>query len=387
MTGMVRATILLILMSMGSWCPPCLRTMAVAGDRGRTATAEVSRARAGFISFVNASALPPPEDHQKADWWEILDAMRRVGMDTVVLTRLEYRDENGEEWSFLRDQSFDPTGRILACADDLGMQVLIGLWEDVGFDDDRLTEKYLNHAARKSLILAEEIWRRYHEAHPSFVGWYIPLEPWNIGAGTSHDLKEKTRVVNRFYRMVTHGLHRFDQGADARRGLVAVSAYFNPDNHPGWLSPAASVSTVFADILRDSGVDILMVQDGAGLRYPDPREGNGAKQLFRKQVDEYFTSFALACRTTSPPVQLWGLLEVFDFDSSTDRYRSASFDRLMEQMETVSSAVPGIPLALFDFYHYMSPVIRSSGDAQEAAPAKERQELYQRYKTAFPEEH
>jgi hypothetical protein len=386
MTRRARAMILLTSLSMGGFSAPWFRAVAAANERGRVVPAEVSRARAGFISFVNSSALHPPEDHQKTDWWEILDAMHRVGMDTVILTRLEYRDENGKEWSFLRDLSFDPTERILACADDLGMQVLVGLWEDVGFDDDRLSEKYLNDAARRSLILAGEIWQRYHETHPSFGGWYIPLEPWNIGAGTNSDLQRKTRALNRFYRMVTHGLHRFDHGDDAQRMLIAVSAYFNPDNHPGWLSPAASVPLVFADILRHSGVDILMVQDGAGLRYPDPREGNDAKQLFRKQVQEYFASFARACHTTSPPVQLWGLLEVFDFDSSTGTYRSASFDRLMEQMETVSSAVPGIPLALFDFYHYMSPVVRSTGYAQDIALARGRQELYERYRTAFPGE-
>jgi Domain of unknown function (DUF4434) len=384
-----RTVILVPLLSIGSGCLPGFSGTAAALNGKRNTSVGVHRAGGGFISLDNSSALHPPEDHQETEWCEILHAMRRVGLDTVILTRLEYRDEEGEEWSFLRDSAFDAAERILTCADALGMQVLIGLWEDVGFDDECLREEYLEQAARKSLTLAEEVWRRYHGTHPSFSGWYIPLEPWNIGAGTHRELRRKTRLLNRFYRTVTRGVDRFGPEREAERMRVAVSAYFNPDDEPEWLSPAPSIPMIFADILRDSGVDIMMLQDGAGLRYPKPGVSDRVKQQFRRHVREYFTSFAEACHITSPPVQLWGLLEVFEFDSSAGTYRPATFDRLEDQMETVSSAVPGIRFALFDFYHHMNPVIHDAGsgrDTQNAAMLNGRQELYQRYKTAFPKE-
>ena len=352
----------------------------------RAAEDGAAGAGGGFISFVNASALDPPLDRQKAEWCEILASMHRVGMDTVIITRLVYLDENGEEWSFLQDMAFDPTERILTCADELGMKVLIGLWEDVGFDDDCLTEEYLEDAARKSLTLATEVWDRYHATHQSFSGWYISLEPWNIGADTDSVLWRKIRLLNGFYRAVTGGFRRLEAGGKAERKLVAVSAYFNPDDQPEWLSPASSVPSVFAGILRHSGVDVLMVQDGAGLRYPLRGQSEAVKRQFARQVREYFTSFAEACRRTEPPVEMWALLEVFEFDSSTDTYRSAPFERLERQMEMVSSAVPGIRFALFDFYHYMNPVTHDTGSGQDtlnAAHNEERQRLYQHYNAAF----
>jgi Domain of unknown function (DUF4434) len=332
----------------------------------------------GFISFVNDAVPGDSSDGHRVDWSRTLSSMHDIGLDTVIITRTLYDDAQGREWSFFREPSIDPTEQILRCADSLGMSVFIGLWEDVRFDNEHLTETYLRFATDRTLSLVQEVWQRYHARHPSFVGWYIPLESWNIGAGSEEVLQRKIQMLNRFYRSIAEGCRGRVPLRDAALMKIAASVYFNPQKDPTWLAGPHDVPEIFSAILNRTGIDILLVQDGAGSHRPlrDPVRTDHYDDLVR----QYFSAFARACRRSTPAVQVWALVEIFRYDSSQGEYAAASYGRLLQQVRLIHSVLPEAPCMLFDYYHFMNPV--PTGEAVGTV-AERRRSLYELYRSAY----
>ncbi len=349
--------------------------LAIAGGSGGSVFPAVWPGGA-FISYVNDVVPRDATDPSQVDWSRVVGSMHDVGLDTVIITRTLYEDAGGREWSFLREMSVDPTERILSAADSLGMNVFIGLREDVKFGNERLTEAYLRNASDRSLTLARDLWARYH-AHPSFVGWYVPVESWNIGAASADALTEKIRVLNSFYRSLAEGCRQCAPRGEAARKRVAISAYFNPDNDSTWLASPEDIPARFADILRQTGIDIVLLQDGAGshgsLRDP------GRTGQHDAIISEYLSAFADACRRSEPPVQVWALVEIFRYDSTQGEYAAASYGRLLRQVSLIHSALPWVPCVLFDFYHFMNPV----SDDGVTTIEERRRALYELYRAAY----
>src|SRR5690606_23463236 len=92
------------------------------------------------------------------DWKKELAAMRRAGMDTVIIQWLANDDSR-----FMPDDPavVDPTEVILADAGKNGMQVFVGLSMDDGWWRRTTEADYLDGAAKSAIALAEEAWKRY----------------------------------------------------------------------------------------------------------------------------------------------------------------------------------------------------------------------------------
>jgi len=142
----------------------------------------------GYVEYWNNML-----DRPKAEWESVLANMRAAKMSTVILKHLVYKDNGGAEYPFIVPReaqkksdlgATDPTKLILEYADskDHPMDVYIGLWEDQAWSESAFNSDYLKAAKEKNSKLIERLSALYGD-HPSFKGWYISLEPWNLVSG------------------------------------------------------------------------------------------------------------------------------------------------------------------------------------------------------------
>jgi hypothetical protein len=93
-----------------------------------------------------------------AAWRDEMDAMRRTGIDLVIIQWLEH-----ENMRFFPADSAacDPTRVILEYADEHGMRVFLGL-ATIDRWRERITyPRYLDRAAALSMRLADQAWASY----------------------------------------------------------------------------------------------------------------------------------------------------------------------------------------------------------------------------------
>lgn len=258
-------------------------------------------------------------------WQRELEAMQRAGLRTIVIQWLAHNDR-----TFIPQQAdaVDPTEIILSFADRHGMEVVLGLYMDDDwwqwFPAGGLPERLV----RRTRTIAEQAWSRYGR-HGSFAGWYIPPEPADtLGP-------EAIPALKAFFRE-TSGLCRKLSGGKP----VGFSPYLT-----GQLQ-AELVENHYADVLTDSGIDILMLQDGVGARNWDEVVHSRVVPLFRAMRD--------ACLAAG--VELWADVEIFhnqSGDPNRPRFLPSNTRRLAMQLAAENPFATR--LIAFDFFHYMSP--------------------------------
>lgn len=262
-------------------------------------------------------------------WHQELAAMRKAGMDMIILQHLQQGD-----WKVMPNspQATDPTEIILRYADAHQMKVFVGLGSDAGWWKCNQWKDYLDSAAAKNMTLADEIWKRYG-SHQSFAGWYLPQEMWE---GPFRD--EQVVLARRFFRRV--GDHCKSLSGKSPKP-VAISPF-----HKARVTPDA-VEKLYCEFLRGAGVDILMLQDGVGAKgWDDEIEG---------RVVPYFDAFSRACRVNR--VEFWANIECFKLVGRTTsggkELAPADAERVNRQ---IAAAAPYVRrFVTFDFFHYMSP--------------------------------
>ena len=127
--------------------------------------------------------------------------------------------------------------------------------------------------------------------HRSFAGWYIPFEPGDYLA------VESVGPLKAFYRETS------DLQTPVGRQAGRVRAV------PDWTDRARSHAETYTDLLTDSAIDIVMLQDGVGARKWDDDVESKVRPLFRAMRD--------ACLTAG--VQLWADVEVFHNVGTVDK--------------------------------------------------------------------
>jgi hypothetical protein len=257
-------------------------------------------------------------------WRLELDAMRRAGIETVIIQWLEH-----ENRCFIPADSAacDPTLVILEYADEHDMRAFLGL-ATIDRWHERITyPRYLDRAAMLSMRLADKAWARYGR-HPSFAGWYVPQEL------RYYDFQpEYVSALRGFLRLQADYCHALSGG---RPVAIAPSLAQCP-------SPEA-FRKLFGGILTGSGVDIVVLQDGVGA---NRRE---------KQMDSNVTPFFGAMRDVCAEagIELWADIEIFQHRASGSGREPASIERICRQIEAESPFVTSF--VMFDFFHYMSPL-------------------------------
>lgn len=273
----------------------------------------------------------------QARWHQELEAGKKIGLDTIVIQWLK---SDQTEFFPKSATGVDPTETILAFADQNQMKVFIGLIFERSWWKTYDKKDALQQLAKSTLEYGKTALSRYGK-HPSFVGWYIPYETNDL-----HIKEEGVQGIQDFLKSIATGLRALSNKK------VAFSAFFS-----GKLPPAELQKT-YTRVLSNSGVDIVMVQDGVGVRNWDLESGD--------QVTPYLQAFAAATRAAG--VSFWSVVENFSVKRGpTDERNPADMSRIAKQIK-IHSAQPVEKIVVFDFFHYMSPY---RGEAQKA--------LYQKF--------
>lgn len=341
----------------------------------------------GFIQYTNDS-ISMPQDK----WRELIETMAvEAEMNVIIIQRLvssrtHTPDESSphnhsdrvrveiEDEFYYPDYSIPnnpkdkgPTETVLASADEKGIDVYVGLWEDANFNWENINHKYLKNVEDKYLSLAKALWPLYRR-HASFKGWYLPLEMWN-----HPDSIEKIQLLNSFLRGTIARLRtdvldekKSDSSfANEKECLankkIVVSPYFVPKwrVEQDWLSPAEQVKEIYYRTLYNTGVNILMLQDGTGARTirGDAQDKEKWRDLsaYLHEVTKYTEAFRGAAQQLSSEENLeelkfWGNLESFE-----PEWIPTDIQRLEKQFQAQPLGVSNF--VTFDFFHYLNPIV------------------------------
>jgi Domain of unknown function (DUF4434) len=323
---------------------------------------------------------------KQADWTAMLDKMREAEMKTIVIQWLFHTARFVDpplNLDFMNtSDGTDETGEILEYAKRHNMQVFLGLW----FDDNWWTnaesanQDYFKEDGvfvTESKRVAQAAWERYGSKYKDTIaGWYIPQETWNVNY-------DETQINT--IRAAFKSISKFCKEKLANKP-VAFSPIFSPVNYPSGTPEV--VEKVYADFLANSGIDIVMLQDGAGARCWH------SKKDLEDNLPRYFAAFSSAAKKASEEnkksnqgsIKLWADTEVFVGTNSDCKpgndgkdFRPACLERIKMQLELVAPYVENI--VAFDFNHYMDPVTPDSFVYQK--PLCERKRLYYNYLSMF----
>ncbi len=313
----------------------------------------VLRLSGGFIQYQEEMKTWTP-----AVWTQVLDRMKELKMDTIIIQMMAIERSDGTTNSFMGTVGQnDPTSAILSYADTNGFKVYLGLYIHRLNGSLTMTQQsFLDKALADNVFVAQQAWWRYMQPqrHPSFTGWYIPLETWTGDYQTA----EIDRLRS-FFR----GVH---DGCCALSGEVpiAISPFINTDR----TSPNRT-RQVYQALLRDSGIDIVLLQDSVGAQ---------AWNIgIREHSAPYFEAFQAACQTNG--VKLWANLESFQVSGST--FVPCEPARFKMQFD---SAAPYVETFMtFDFFHYMNGTVFLS--YWNAAYRSAMQRLHDEYRKDYVE--
>ena len=304
-------------------------------------------------------------------------ALKQTGADTIVTQWSRVDDQN-----FFSESSDAPAanllGRVLAAAERQGLKVYVGLpydsawfarwaWSDID---------YLARSVDETARVVPLIWQRYG-ARKSFAGWYIPQEfsDWDFhslrvslpapaiapnapGGSNAAAASPPLSYSNMPVYNLNYFLRRMVEvcKGSAPQLPVAFSSFFSARYTPQYVEYA------YRELLRDTGIDILMVQDGRGARlWWD----------YAQNITPYVQAFRSAAAANHAAI--WSIVETFDIHEHTtgfsplgklnvaQSFTPASYAQILEAAKVQQPLVQ--KLIQFDFFYYMDP---EQGAAQKA---------------------
>ncbi len=189
-------------------------------------------------------------ERRPADWYRLFSALAELGIDEVILQWTRYGHT-----SFYHGHG-DLLGPVLEAAQRYNMHVMVGLQYDPRFwraidKEPKALARYLAERTRSVSAQVDELARfiRARRLGAMVSGWYIAdelddetwLEP------------QKAHALTTYLQTVVQAVRH--SGLDRP---VAVSGFSN-----GRTAPARS-ATLWHGLLRESGVDLFLFQDGIG---------------------------------------------------------------------------------------------------------------------------
>jgi formylglycine-generating enzyme required for sulfatase activity len=307
------------------------------------------RLSGSFIQYQAEMLNWPP-----ATWGSVLDKMKELRMDTLIVQMLAQEYNDGTVHSFIGAAGVpDATETILNYADANGFKVYLGLYLP-NWNHDMTGSNFLFETQTRMAVVAQQAWDRYLAGgrHPSFAGWYLPYESWT-GA---------------YQPVEVERLRRFFQAVDAACGLVsgekplAISPFIS-----SYRPSPCEVENLYRQLLDRTGIDILLLQDSVGAQQWD--------RDIRQRTAPYFQALQKACKATG--VQFWANLESFQISNGV--FGPGTATRLQQQFDAAAPHVE--KFITFDFVHYMNPVAFLSWWDQ--ARRDQMRQFYSDYKAAF----
>ena len=278
--------------------------------------------RGTFLQLTDAQLTRPT-----AEWRQLFGEFRAIGINTLFLqwTVVDHKP-------LFQTARHDPgTGTTLASILDIAEQSGVRVWFGLAFDSN-----YWEEIKQSPDLLRPYFRRRLQElagflddlnkttAGAPFAGWYIPDE---IDDRTWLDPAK--RVILKKYLADTVALVK------ARRpgSKVAISGFSNSFADPELLA------SFWADLIRASGIDLLLFQDGVG-------EGKVALE----NVEFYYGALDRAVRSVG--AQLGAVVELFSLTSDGHRL-PAGIGRIRQQIAT-ANRLTSFPVVAFSIPDYMS---------------------------------
>lgn len=240
-----------------------------------------------------------------------IDAMHRIGMNTIVITYPEYilngwgpfyPSQIAELTQYGRPLPFDVVGTILDQADKNGQRVFVGIGRGPdltltfdGAHDPERVERVLN----LSKAVATELWELYGH-YKSFYGWYLTHEVADIA------------FAGAYYNPLADFLHSFSM------------------DKPVMVAPSGT-PIISTEILKNSSVDIFAYQDAVGAGYI-PYQYTFEPDRRIEQLDEVYEHYRAT--HVGSGKHLWADLEIWQMDGPTYGYSyPAPWERVLRQIE------------------------------------------------------
>ncbi len=318
------------------------------GNSPAPATAVPGRAPLPTIQPITSGSFTQPwtlDDYTPEKLDQEFRLMQELGMDlfifqwtanskdhtTIYPTRLEGWKQNSP---------YDQIEAGLAAAQKHNLKVFMGLaFSEEWWDRQGSDRAWLMSEAQKMNRVASEIYTTYAPRYPGVLtGWYINWEMDNV-SGYTTDATQRQNMIDALNTVADH-LHRLNPGLK-----TSIAPYFNVNEG---LS-AAEWGTFWQEVLTQTGIDILMLQDGVGVDHAT--------------VEDLPVWFKAVCDGAhAAGKQCWDDLENFVSESAANH--PAPIQRLIRQHQAAAPYVDKI--VTFSFNAAMSPLFGNDPKVLEA---------------------
>jgi len=260
-------------------------------------------------------------------WIEEYRMLQKIGINEIILQNIADTKVHYAVYPTKMDgytcNSIDMVETALNAADTLGMNVRIGL----GYSDDWWSQSiydqtWLDYEAEVNTAIVKEIATMYGE-HKSLNGWYIPYEFHPL---TALSLVQQADI-NRFFQKISGAIK-----VNSKKTIMIAPFY---KAQMTWHITLASWSYVVHHILKDTGIDILALQDSVGA---------GFNKL--EHLDEIYAYTKKA--TDEIGLILYAVTETFEMNET--EYLPAQQSRIGEQLARESAYVSGFVAFSVDHY-------------------------------------
>jgi len=304
-------------------------------------------ARRPLLNGTFIQLLEENSSWSRARWERLFDSFRDMGLTRVVI-QWSVHDDTAFYATEANPQTQAPLDLILQLADERGMEVHVGLaaesryWEAIKRPPAG-QEEYLKRLRWKSEGVALEV-SAVASRYRAFKGWYIPEE---IDDLTWRQPKSRA-LLFRHLSELSASLRRISPG-----GTIMLSAFCKARMDPD------TYREFWSDLLRESSVDILLFQDGAG-----------AGELPRELLPVYLKAARSATDANNKELQV--VVELFEMVSESPfKAIPAPLRRVRDQLRVAGEFATG-GVNSFSVPDYMS--------LDGSAAARELYDSYLKYK-------
>ena len=313
------------------WTCAILIVAAVSLRADPKAEAACQGLKGTFLQLTEAQLARPP-----AEWRQLFNEFRTIGINTLFLQWTVLDRKPLFRTARLETTDNTPLAAILDLATQFGIRVWFGLaldssyWEEIK-QSPELLRPYFHRRLQQLVGFLDDL--NATTAGAPFAGWYIPDE---IDDRTWLD-PGKLTILKKYLAETVSLLKARKPGSK-----VAISGFSNSFADPDLLA------SFWADVIRVSGIDLLLFQDGVG-------EGKVALE----NIGLYYQALNTAVRGAG--AQLGAVVELFSL-TPDGRRLPAMVGRIREQIAT-ANRLTSFPTVAFSIPDYMSHLAgRQAGD-------------------------
>jgi len=301
------------------------------------------------------------DNWSEAQWDEFLTEIKDLGMNTLIVQYTAFKNaSNNITWfnsanTFTATKSKHTLERVLASAQQKGIEVHIGLHFDDTYWQHQTDVAWLQTQANYCIAIAEEIQAQFG-THVAFKGWYIPHEP----EPNAYNTDEKVRLFREhFVDRISNRLHQLNNKP------VSIAAFWNSS-----LSTPEQLKHFMAELSK-SNLQIVMLQDGVG-----------AQHVTLNRLANYYEAAQRGLFEENKNYKgvFWSDLETFASPNGEYPFHPATFDRVKQQLETALSIKKVSKVVSF---HYFDDMSTKSPHKAKADALREAYKNYIKHKNAL----